>query len=564
MVRRLFLASVGVWMLVNDATYALTPNEVPSAADAGRIRPEQKLENLERFVPPSSVIPERATPLIQAPAGAEDVHFDLKSVTFEGVKQFDTAKDFKEELAPYIGNTITLKQVYELAALVTRRYRESGYLLSYAYVPDQNIRDGEVTIAVVEGFISDVRIEGDDPNARISNAYIEHLLSERPLRNKTLESILLRLNDLPGRNYRAVLSKEEDLAREEAVLTLIPQAKDSRLNVAYDNYSSRYLGPNEVSATYTDHFLPLQQTTLFGLTSLPVDELNYVLVNHSWVFAADWTLEGTASYTQSEPGYTLTPLNINSETRSAAIGFKYQLIRQRNENLFARFTSEFRNVSSDILGDTTLTRDKIRTVKVALSYDKIDNWEGNNIYNLTFTQGIDGLGGSEQGDENLSRSQARPDFQKLELSVSRIQRLSDAWSLQLQVAGQVASDPLYSSEEFGVGGQLYGRAFDSSEIVGDSGASGTIELRYTGLRILQPINFEPYIFFDGGVVRNRDVGQSEHESLTSAGGGIRFATTQGQAGLVGFAVPLTREVDAPIFGQGRSSPRIILQVSQQF
>ncbi|MFZ4125982.1 MAG: ShlB/FhaC/HecB family hemolysin secretion/activation protein [Rickettsiales bacterium] len=557
------LLSVSMVALLAPCAFAVTPADVPSAADAGRIRPEKSLPKPSDAPRGPSVSPESVIPPVDAPEGAESVRFQLRSVAFTGVKSFDAKTAFQKDLAPLLNQEISLKDIYILAAQITRQYREAGYILSYAYVPDQNIENGNVTIAVAEGFISNVVVKGDDPNTRISQHYIARITAEQPLRDKTLESALLRLNDLPGYNYRAVLSKEAGQSREASTLTLIPQEKSARTSAGFDNYSSRYLGPNEVSASYIDSFLPLQQTTLLGLTSLPTDKLNYALVNHSVVVAPDITLEGSASYTQSKPAYTLTPLDIDSTSTSVSIGMNYQWIRQRNENLLLKIAAESRNVASDT-SNTPLTRDHVRTLRSSLSYDTNDQWNGDNILNLTLTQGIDGLGSSKSGDLNLSRSQAKPDFTKAELSISRIQALTDNWAVQLQVAGQLASDPLYASEEFGVGGQQYGRAYDTSEIVGDKGASGAIELRYTGLRTMQPVNFEPFLYFDGGIVTNRDVGQSKRDSLTSVGGGVRFATQQGQAGILGLALPLAREVNAPNYGQGKSSPRILLQVSQNF
>ncbi len=480
------------------------------------------------------------------------------------MKQFEGDASFKALFKPYIGREITLAEVYEMAALVTRFYRDAGYLLSYAYVPMQRIEDGQVTLTVVEGFIAEVEIEGDDPNSRISQAYIKRLSQQTPLQDKTLESVLLRLNDLPGRNYRAVLRKDPERPEAESVLTLVPQEKAARISLSADNFNSRYLGPHQLNASYADSFLPEQQTTLVGLTSLPLDRLNYGLLNHAWQFAPDWTLDGTAGITKSEPGFTLRRLGIDSLTTSLGLGVRGQLIRKRDENFMVRLGLDARDIDTDINQNTPLIRDRVRVIRTGFSYDNLDSLGGSNLINATFSLGVDGLGASAAGALNLSRAQAQPDFKKFDLTVSRAQRLSDQWTAQLQVAGQYASEALYASEEFGVGGQLLGRAYDNSEIVGDYGIAAGLELHYTGLRTMQPINIEPFIFIDGGVVRNHDVGQRARDSLTSAGLGTRFATESGYSGLIGAAFPLTREVGAPLYGQNDSGPRLLVQLTRQF
>ncbi len=555
--------------LVTAALLALTPmlagaQVVPGAADGSRIRPEERL----LATPPRTSIPiinpDAGGPPVTAPEGAEDVRLTLNRVSLTGNHSVSEA-ELKPLYAQYLGKEVTLKRVYQIAARITRHYREAGYLLSYAYVPDQEVTDGSVTIAIAEGYIGDVKIEGEDRNARITSKYVERLKAERPITDKTLESVLLRLNDLPGTNYRAVLLRDPGALPGQATLSLVPSAEKARASVGFDNFGSRFLGPNELSATYSDSLFPLQQTTFVALTSVPTDELNYGSIGHSIVVAPDVTLDGSASLTKSYPGYTLEPLDIDSTARTFGVGINYQAIRQRNENLLLKAKVEFTDVDSDLFGNTALTRDKIRVARVIASFDNSDVWGGSNLINLTISQGLDAFGASQPGDPNPSRGEATPDFTKAELSISRLQSLTDNWSLLAQASGQWASGPLHASEEFGVGGQNYGRAYDTSEIVGDEGASGMIEVRYTGWRTLQPINFEPFVFYDIGIVTNQDVaGQIEHESLSSAGAGMRFATTSGQSGMVGLAYPLTREVSTPIWGQGSTAPRIMAQLSHSF
>lgn len=537
---------------------------LPGAAEGSRVRPEDRLlaPSPRPYVP--IINPDAGGPPVTAPEGAEQVRLTLDRVNLTGNSRF-TEAELKPLYAEYLGTEVTLKRVYQIAARITRHYRDAGFLLSYAYVPDQEVADGAVTIAIAEGYIGAVQIEGEDRNARITKHYIERLKAERPITDRTLESVLLRLNDLPGTNYRAVLLRDPGALPGQATLSLVPSAEKARASIGFDNFGSRYLGPNEVSATYSDSLFPLQQTTLVALTSVPTDELNYGSIGHSIVVAPDVTLEGNASLTKSNPGYTLEPLDIDSTARTFSVGLNYQAIRQRNENLLVKAKVEFTDVDSDLLGNTALTRDKIRVARMTASYDNSDVWGGSNIINFTVSQGLDAFGARQPGDPNPSRAEATPDFTKAELSISRLQSLSDSWAVLAQAAGQWASGPLYASEEFGVGGQNYGRAYDTSEIVGDEGAAGMIELRYTGWRTLQPINFEPFAFYDIGIVTNQDqFGQAEHESLSSAGAGVRFATTSGQSGMVGLALPLTRDVSAPIWGQGSTAPRIMAQLSHSF
>ncbi len=502
-------------------------------------------------------------PEIAAPAGAASVFVTVKKFQMNGLTAFST-EDFADLTAPLLGQEISLAAVYRLAAEVTQRYRQAGYFLSYAYVPNQEIVDGTVTLAIVEGAVERVVIEGDDPNAAITQQLVHWITDEKPSNERTIESALLRMNDLPGYGYRAVLNKPSPDTPDKMVMTIVPKRKAPVASVGFDNFGSRYLGPNQVSAMYTESFLARQKTTLYGLTSLPAQKLNFGSITQGYALTPTVNLDATLSHTRAQPGYKITNLEVDSRATTVSLGASYQWIRQRDQNASVKVSLDARDVSSDVFGSTPQTRDNVRAIRGALSYDVSDEWNGISTINGIVTKGVDWLDASHKGDAHLSRGEAEPDFIKMELAFARQQYLAEDWQLMVQASGQIASGPLYASEEYGYGGQAYGRAYDASEIIGDEGASGMLELRYMALRTLQPLNVEPFIYYDSGFVTNYDLGQKKRDALSSAGGGIRFASIWGQSGVVGFAYPLTRSVAAPIYGQDASAPRITLQMKHNF
>ena len=550
-------------LLVSVAAEAAS---VPGPADAGRVKPEERLPVPERGMDGQIALP-AAPANMQAPKGAKNIRFTLKEVQIQGTHAVADVK-LRHVYEAKIGQEITLDTAYEMAAEVTKIYRDAGYFLSLAYVPEQRIKNGVLKLRVVEGHINDVVLQ-DKASQQLKDsdtvrAYIARLKAKQPITSAEVESFLLRLNDLPGYNFSGVLSSAEGAEEGAVTLTLMPTEKGGRGTVGFDNASSRFLGPNEISAAYSRSLLHLQQTTVSGLTSLPTDKLNYVTLAHQGVIAPDVTLEGIASYTKAKPGYTLDPFDIDSNSYFLSLGVGYQWIRQRQENLSLKFAVDSRNTTSDIL-NSPLTRDRVRAARASLNYDASDQWLGYNIFNATLSQGIDGLGSSNRNDTYLSRAEARPDFTKLELAVSRLQSIHPQWSMLFSASAQKSSGPLFSAEEFGYGGQGFGRAFDSSEIAGDDGLSGAMELRYDGWADLEPVALSPYVFYDAGIVWNQDnAGQAKRATGTSAGLGIRANTPEGASGNVGLAWPLTRDAAAPIYGQSASSPRILLQLGKTF
>ncbi len=161
----------------------------------------------------------------------------------------------------------------------------------------------------------------------------------------------------------------------------------------------------------------------------------------------------------------------------------------------------------------------------------------------------------------LSRDGASSNFSVLNLWFTRYQTLNDAWSLKVAAASQTASRPLFTSQQFYLGGAAFGRGYGAAEISGDNGLAGSLELRFD-----QKLNFrywsgyQLYAFGDAGAVWNDGYRLSDGLSLTSAGAGVRFFLWDDVQADFGAAVPLSYR--AP--DNERRSPRFLFTLSSAF
>ena len=132
-------------------------------------------------------------------------------------------------------------------------------------------------------------------------------------------------------------------------------------------------------------------------------------------------------------------------------------------------------------------------------------------------------------------------------------------TLRVAVSGQIASEPLLSSEEMGLGGAYLGRAFEFYERSGDQGIMGSLELGY---EFSKPVSWikrlQPFAFVDGGYVGNLQGGYGGG-TLISAGGGLRA-----DIGPVGVQVETALPVYLSGDGSGNSSPKVNVQVGLEF
>ena len=139
----------------------------PSSADAGRI--EKAIKQAFPQAVKSAPVSVKGNAPFTAPAGAEKIKFVLKTIEIEGASVF-SSDDLKASYADKVGQTISLADVYSIAANITAKYRNEGYILTQIIVPPQTIDGGTVRLQAVEGKLDQIKVDG--PGAQGSNANI--------------------------------------------------------------------------------------------------------------------------------------------------------------------------------------------------------------------------------------------------------------------------------------------------------------------------------------------------------------------------------------------------------
>lgn len=537
--------------------------EIPGSTDPGRIEPPKDL-----ISPPATISPVPPRPAITPfpslpiPDDAKYMTMLLRDVRFDGMTAF-RKEEMADIYAAYTGKRITLEKVWHMAEEVTRRYRDKGYFLSRAYVPSQEVGEGIVTIRVVEGYIGEVSLADPAIDLPIIRQFSRQLMAQKPLNARALESQLLLLNDLPGYRFRSVLEPKEDGAEGEVRLLIVPEKKEGRSRVNVDNYNSRYLGPHQLSAFHQTSLLPMQQTSIAVLGSIPFDKLGYVSLRHEVPIYPAVTLGLQGNYVLARPGYTLEENDVESDSSELALDMRYAAVRQRDETLMLSAGMRAKSTDTDI-ADLPLTRDRIRAVWLGADYNTFDASHAYHYGNAKLTQGISALGASDEGSATLSRAEADPDFTKAEIYYQYQRQLGTSFTAIGQASGQYASGPLFSSEEFGYGGQRFGRGFDPSEITGDHGMAVAVELRYTDLPEWREVKLSPFAFYDFGAVWNEDSGQGGRVSASSAGLGVIGALPKGVEGTLTLAKPLTYQAGTPLYGSRGEDTRFLFSLALDF
>lgn len=559
MFRRLLVVSASLALLASVSPQ-IASAQVPSTAEPSRASNQftpQQAPAMSDFKGKISAQGAAAA----APAGADKVTLTLKEISIEGASVYSEAQ-LQSVYGDKLNTKITLAEVYNIAAQLTAKYRNDGYILTQVVIPPQTIDGGKVKMRVVEGFVDKVTVQGGmGMDTGFLNGFAEKINASKPLNAKTLERYILLINDLPGISGRAVLSPSADVVGASDV-TIIVERKPYDAFFQLDNRGSRYLGPLQMNAgarlnNMLGFYEGLSVQFVTAPDGWPDREMDYGAVSWSQPINHEGTRVSVGySITSTEPGYTLSPFEIEGLARAANIEVMHPFIRSRQQNLYTTLRFNYLNTERDDNLGLGKTEDRLRVLRLAGTYQFTDSFLGLNTVNGEISKGIDVLNMKDKDSLNPTRARGEPEFFKATMEISRVQRVTNTVELFGSVQGQKSAHNLLASEEFGVGGINYGSAYNSSEITGEDGLAGRLELRLNN-PVRTPAQFtQVYGFYDIGKVWDRDntIVRDRQRSIASAGMGLRVNMNENLAGTVELAVPLTRRVeteddkDARVFG----------------
>lgn len=538
--------------------------QVPGTIDPGRIPPQVTPPAPPEFEPDIQIKPQ---PDLIPPDDADQAKFRLRSVEVSGA----TALHSDELSVTYerdLDTDVSLAKVYEIAQGIQDLYSKKGFFLTRVYVPEQRIREGRIKIEVVEGYIEDI-VFSDNSNIRLQkrlSGYLNRILSQRPLQLKTLERNLLLMNDLAG--FQVSSTIDPGKTRGGAILTLTVKYNAVSPYFELNNWAAETIGPVRAQAGVfiNSPFGQGERITLGGATALPnPEQLANGRIQVSVPVGSDGlSINTSANYVSTRPGAELRKFKISGRSFNYNFGISYPIIRSRNHNVTFGMSFDLVNTTSEtrfLERPIVLSNDRVRNLRAQLSY------QGSNLLGVTgisveLSQGL-GLFGATfgSGKTPTSRFNGDPTASKGVLTATQVFTLPQNINLTFSFAGQLATNALLSTEQFGVGGPVFGSAYNPSQIIGDAGYSLRLELEKVWFtQIAQTsVTLRPYAFIDYGqtFLLKPLPSESPTSELASAGFGLRQAFGNFLQGRLEVAFPFQQI-------QGIANPRLLFSLQGVF
>jgi len=478
-----------------------------------------------RPVTPRIQVPD--TPPTEGQPLLMDTKVTIRKLQIEGGTIYplqETAKVF----APLIGHETNLAQLIEATRGITRRYQQDGYLLSYAFLPDQRFENGLVRVVLVEGYIKDYQQSGDIGSV---SAYVDKLanklLAERPLTRKTFERYTTLMGRIPGVTLQAQVpppgttdggTHMQITASRKPFTSSMSMTDDSR-----GGLQALLTGTSNAQTAVGE------QLSISGLFPPGKDKEHYYRLGYSQFVNAEGTqLALAAERYRADPntnlqldgGFELKP---HQSVDRYSIGLSHPLIASPNESLTlgTRLYAVDQTTRYKLLGYPQ--RFDIETNLRALAFE--GDWRKSDARQLRILSaglyhGFDGMGAKTHSDfEGLKPDL---DFFRLRLSGVQSDKFFDSWQSVLSAAFYWSNDTLPDSERATFGGQNFGRGYPDDQGTGDKGWGVAYEINYSynragdWVRILQP-----YIVFDRAKTWFNELPVKGND-MSSAAVGLRF------------------------------------------
>ena len=433
---------------------------------------------------PPAALPQRPAPDIrierpeaQMDAAAEGTRIRVDALRVTGATLFPEA-ELVAATGFVPGRDLTLPELRNAAAQITRFYNDRGYVLAQAYLPAQDVVQGTVTIAVVEGRYGaiNLRNQAGVPDA-LARGTLNGLNPGDPVAIAALERRLLLLSDIPGVAVQSTLSPGAEIGSSDLTVDLT-RAPGISGSLEADNAGNRYTGAYRFGGSVNFH----NPTGLGDMISLRllVSTEGLAYGRAAWQAPLGEATVGVAyTHLEYDLGREFSALDAGGTADIFSVFASYPLIRSRNANLYAVASFDAKFLSDEIGLVSQVSDKEIQALTVGLRGDSRDRFGGGgwNAGSLSWTSGDLDIENPLERAADATSARSQGGFNKLQYAVSRLQTVSRPLSVYGSLRGQMATDNLDSSEKMELGGAYGVRAYPEGEAYGDEGYVATVEAR---------------------------------------------------------------------------------------
>ncbi|MCK9574123.1 MAG: hypothetical protein M0R20_07020, partial [Candidatus Omnitrophica bacterium] len=326
------------------------PSSQTIGAGAQREKALEEQKAIEQQIEQKKKKPEiKEEPEKEAPLPPDTKKVQIKKIVVEGATLI-SEKELKGIVSEYEGKDLALPEMQKIADKITAAYREKGYSTSRAFLPPQTIKDGILTIKIIEGKVGKIDIKG--------NRYFSTALLEKKIKLKSkdyfdydsLQNSLTYINENPDRMAKAILVPGVEAGTTDIVI----EVKDNlpiHIGFDYDNFGSRYMEKNRWSFVYENNNLLGFDDRLYLKYQMSQKSL-YNLKNLRYIYPINEKTEIGTYYSHSRLvlGKEFRALSAVGKANIAGIFVNRALYSNKILDLRYNFGFDYKDIKNYLLG----------------------------------------------------------------------------------------------------------------------------------------------------------------------------------------------------------------------
>lgn len=501
-----------------------TVSQSQSVPDAGHVLRETNLpidlRKLSKAVP-ISVAP--AEPLTKSTVGAP---VTISAFRISGNTVFSEAA-LQALLVDAVGTSQTLAQMQALAARITQYYRQSGFLVARAYLPQQQLEGGLLMISILEGRLAELRLENSSLlSDATAQAALKRLHKGIPVRQSEVDHAILLLGDTPGAGSVDARLAPGNGAGDTVLIVSVRPAPVWSSQLVADNHGGRYTGRNRLAvAADASSSLGWGERFSARLVASDKDLVNARVSAQLPVLGSGTTLAAAWARATYALGDTYAALDAVGRTDTVELSLRHPWLRGVSANVSTYLALEQRKLRDEVRSTQTLTDKSARVGTFSVQADARDSWAGGGwtAGHFAVASGDVAIRSASALELDAAGPRTNGSYTKWSWRVDRQQAMTRQLSLRVLAHGQWTGDNLDSSEKFSLGGANGVRAYASGEATGDRGWLASIELRYALTSAVSVALFND----TGRVTVNAEPFQTGSARLLRRGSGIGATGTWG-------------------------------------
>jgi len=470
----------------------------PTVPDASRPGGAQAGQDYSIAVPPSEVSNGMVLPppkvTSASPGGAR---ITVKHITLAGVIDRPEHGISVQELTEQVerlrqqrltpADSLTLRQLQEIAANVAQYYRERGLFLTQVLVPPQTVVDDTVQILVMEGILGQVQMEKNQNYDAGQLQQPFRALIGRPVSRQEIEAAMLLINDYPGLSAFAVFRPGINTGETDLLISVLEEKRiDARVQA--DNFGSAYTGEyrGRLRLRWNNPFGAADRITAsLSKTYRPNNGSYGALTYERRAFGAKNTVGFGISQNAYELGGKLASFGFEGSTRMAQVFWRRVFHRSRLINSYGSLQLSRKSARLDVMtGEDRADELTVLTARTGLDWSSASRRHMGRG-SLSYSQGFEGLLGAMKATNDPSQTEASRrggsknyaggKFSKWNLDYQQWLTINREHQLHFSLRAQQSGELLTSLEQMPIGGPNSVRAYATAEWLRDTAVTTSIE-----------------------------------------------------------------------------------------